>query len=369
MAAWADRLKRRPWVAHLLRAFARFNDRLGFQFGAAITYFSVLAVVPVLMLGFFISGFVLTISRPELLDPIATAIADALGSADPAARGRILSLIETALSNFTAIGVVGVLSALYSGAGWMANLRDGVRAQWRQHLGVPTSTGNFLIRTLLNLLELLGVVLAICVTFGLASLSTALADSVLNWLGIAHISGLAPVLRLLPVVFSIGAGWLLFVYLFTVLPEARKPFKIVRRGALLGAVGLAILQYLTSFLVARFSNSPAALLFGPIIALMIFFNLFSQLILLVAAWIATAGLERPVDDTVKIDETDAVPPVVSDSEVAPPGLITEAVAARSVRVGIRTGYLTGAATGAGLGAAVVLLLSAVGRHRGRAHEE
>ena len=37
------------WVAHLLRAVDRFSSRLGNQFAAAITYFSVLAIVPVLL--------------------------------------------------------------------------------------------------------------------------------------------------------------------------------------------------------------------------------------------------------------------------------------------------------------------------------
>lgn len=351
---------------------------MGAQFGAAITYFSILGVIPVLMLGFSIAGFVLTIARPDLLDPLATAIADALGSADPATRDRILSVIESALRTFTAIGIVGVVSALYSGAGWMANLRNAVRAQWRQNFDLRDTSGNVVTRTLLNLVELLGVVVAVVLTFVLTSLSAALTDDVLDWLGVGHIGWLSPVLRLIPVIVSIGAGWLLFLYLYAVLPETRVPWKIVRQGALIGAVGLAILQYLTSFLVARFSNSPAALIFGPVIALMLFFNFFARLILLVAAWIATANPETADEEVVEdhaageetADEADVdeLPPTGPRTDTATPGLVPEAVAARSVRVAIGTGYVTGAATGAGLGAALAILLSAVSRHRGRSNE-
>ena len=35
----AAKVQRNPVIAHLLRAAERFNDRLGNQFGAAITYF------------------------------------------------------------------------------------------------------------------------------------------------------------------------------------------------------------------------------------------------------------------------------------------------------------------------------------------
>ncbi len=370
MAAWVDRLKQRPWVAHLVRTFERFGSRMGSQFGAAITYFSILGVIPLLMLGFSIAGFVLTISRPELLDPLATEIANALGSTDPATRERILSIIQSALRTFTAIGIVGVFSALYSGAGWMSNLKNAVRAQWRPDFDWRDTSGNVVTRTLLNLVELLGVVVAVVLTFVLASLSTTLTDNVLGWLDVGHISWLSPVFRLIPVVFSIATGWLLFLYLYTVLPETREPWRIVRRGALIGAIGLAILQYMTSFLVARFSNSPAALIFGPVIALMLFFNLFARLILLVAAWIATARPETAPEDTAGAQEGEDLGELSSTGtqDVSAESLVPQSVAARSVRVAIGTGYLTGAATGAGFGAALAYLLSAITGQRRRSNE-
>ena len=55
MPDWLDRLKAKPWVAHLLRAVERFNNRLGTQFAAAITYFSVLALVPIMLFAFSIT--------------------------------------------------------------------------------------------------------------------------------------------------------------------------------------------------------------------------------------------------------------------------------------------------------------------------
>ena len=343
---------------------------MGSQFGAAITYFSILGVIPLLMLGFSIAGFVLTISRPDLLDPLATEIANALGSTDPATRERILAIIQNALRTFTAIGIVGLFSALYSGAGWMSNLKNAVRAQWRPDFDWRDTSGNIVTRTVVNLVELVGVVVAVVLTFVLASLSTNLTDNVLGWLDVGHISWLSPLFRLLPVAFSIATGWLLFLYLYTVLPETREPWRIVRRGALIGAIGLAILQYLTSFLVARFSNSPAALIFGPVIALMLFFNLFAQLILLVAAWIATARPETAAEDTVSEQEDEDLDegPSTGGQDESAAGLVPTSVAARSVRLAIGTGYLTGAATGAGLGVALAYLLSAITGRRRRSNE-
>ena len=87
---------------------------------------------------------------------------------------------------------------------------------------------NIVTRTLLNLVELLGVVVAVVLTFVLASLSATLTDNVLDWLDVGHIGWLSPVFRLLPVAVSIATGWLLFLYLYTV---CRRP---VSRGGLSG---------------------------------------------------------------------------------------------------------------------------------------
>ena len=60
-----ERIKAWLSVAHLLRAAERFNDRLGSQFGAAITYFH---SSPLILTDdvFAAAGFVLA-SNPDLL--------------------------------------------------------------------------------------------------------------------------------------------------------------------------------------------------------------------------------------------------------------------------------------------------------------
>lgn len=52
----AEKVQRQPVIAHLIRATERFNDRLGNQFGAAITYFSFLSMIPILMVSFAAKG-------------------------------------------------------------------------------------------------------------------------------------------------------------------------------------------------------------------------------------------------------------------------------------------------------------------------
>jgi membrane protein len=339
-------------VPHLVRTVERYVGRLGGEFAGGITYYSVLAVVPVLMFAFSAAGLVLTVTRPELLLPVADAVAAALGTADPAVRTQILGLVRGALSNWQGIGIVGLVTAVFAGAGWMGTLKNAVRAQWRPRFDVQGTGGNVVLLTLrtygVNLLQLVALLLAMLVTFALASLSTTSAGTLLGLLGPDGSGGWGSLLlRLVSVVLSIGTGFVLFLFLYTVLPETREPASTVRRGALAGAVGLALLQYLATFLVGLFSGNRAIAVFGSVIALMLFLNLFAQLILIVAAWIATAHHPAAPAPAPAVVLEPPAPSVQAESVQA--DVVATPLQAAEARSGLLAGLLTGAGLGAVLG--------------------
>ena len=366
MVAVPERIKRleqQPWIAHMIRAIQRYLSRLGSQFAAATAYFSVLAVVPVLMVAFSVTGLVLTVVQPGLLDDVTDVVADVLGKAEPATQTQIIGFVNSALSSFWTIGIIGLLVALYTGAKWMGHLKNAVRTQWRPSFDLRPEKINVVIKTLGNLVLLGGLLVGMGVMFGLASLSTSLANSLVAWLGLSDQAWIAPLLRITSVVVSIGAGWLIFMYLYTVLPETREPWSIVRRGALLGSLALVALQFVASYLISAFRGNAAAVIFGPVIVLMLFFNIFAQLVLFVAAWIATARHVAIPVDAQQEAVSSASPPESQQEQDEAAKVVPEAVAVRSVRAGMSAGYVTGAATGVGLGAALAYLISAGVRGR------
>ena len=125
---FADKIQRQPVIAHMIRAAERFNDRMGNQFGAAITYFSFLSMIPILMVSFAAAGFILA-SHPTLLQDIFSKIL--LNVSDPTLASTLKNTINTAVQQRTTVGLVGLGIALYSGINWMGNLREAVRAQSR----------------------------------------------------------------------------------------------------------------------------------------------------------------------------------------------------------------------------------------------
>ena len=69
-----DRLRTRyKWFDHVMRAQERYQHSKGDFFAAGITYFTVFALFPLIMVLFSIAGFVLS-HRPDLLDDIENRI-------------------------------------------------------------------------------------------------------------------------------------------------------------------------------------------------------------------------------------------------------------------------------------------------------
>ncbi len=123
----ARRFWRRPGVQHAWAAQNRFLDRLGIQFAAALTYFSFLALVPLLMLAFSVAGFVLA-NQPSLLTGLQNDIAQALPKS---LSDTVNQILATAVDARLTVGILGLAFAIYSGISWMGNLRSAIQAMWR----------------------------------------------------------------------------------------------------------------------------------------------------------------------------------------------------------------------------------------------
>jgi len=288
MVLRGKRIASRKAVKHLIRAITRYGDRLGSQFAGAMTYFSFLSLVPILMVAFAVGGIVLR-NNQELLTKLEDEVAKLLpaGLADP-----ITGLIDSVVANPLGIGITGLLIALYSGIGWMGNLRKATRAIWRPEFEEDRATvDNIVIATLKDLGSLVGLGVAIVASLGLSTFGSKFATQVLDWLGLGERQWLGPVITIITLLIAMAADVLIFLWVYTVLPgkELRSPFKARLRGSILAAIAFEILKYaLIVLLPGVATTSKTAAVFGPVIALLFFFNLVAQLVLFIAAWIATA---------------------------------------------------------------------------------
>jgi membrane protein len=270
----------RPWLDHLARAGEAFTERYGNHYAAAITYFSVLSLFPLLMIAFAVAGFVLA-GNDALLTEMKNGITDAV----PSGLGEtITDVVDEAIKSRGTVGIIGLLAALYSGLGWMSNLRDALTAQW----GLEHKQRPFLSTTIKDLLALLGLGLALAVSFGLSAVGSGLGSWLLDLVGLDDDAWALFLLRVGTIVLSLVANWLVFLWVLSRLPREKVGVRSAVRGAAAAAVGFELLKQVFAVYLASVSNSPSGQLFGPIIGLLVFANLVSRFLLFITAWTATA---------------------------------------------------------------------------------
>lgn len=360
MLEWWKQFSQRPFVAHLLRAVERFSVRGGVQLAAAITYFSVLSLVPILMLAFSVLGFTLTVFRPDSLGMIESWIHDQLQT-DSTLGKSLYELIAGALTNWASILGTGLLITMWVGSGWVGNLKRATRLLMRSDVDNPGKQVAMPLDVLANFGGLVGILVGVAATFASSAVATTLGDNVGQWLGVGGSFGWTALIRLVGAVVSLAIGAAGFRLLLGWFSPTYVPSHLAWVGAGIGSAGLLVLQALAAYLFGAFSRNLGAAVFGSTIVLMLFLNLFATLILYIAAWLATSEVPLPEPEP---EPVAIAPPEPVESR---PGelYVSSAVARRSLGIGLGTGYTIGAAAGLGLGA---LITSALRGLRGRPKE-
>ncbi|MBJ8338491.1 inner membrane protein YhjD [Antrihabitans sp. YC3-6] len=271
----------RPWLDHLIRAAGRFQQQRGDYYAAGITYFTVLALFPLLMVGFSAAGFVL-VGNPDLLDTVREKVTE---NVDGSMGDQLKSLIDQAIDSRTGVGVIGLLGALYAGLGWMANLRAALTEQWDQ----KHEPDNFVKTKIVDLGALVGLALALVVSLGLSAISSgAVGKRLLALVNLDEVPGVGIVLRVVSIALALLASWAVFVWVIARLPREPVTIKSAMRAALLAAVFFEIFKQIATFYLKSVLGSPAGAAFGPIIGIMVFSFFTARIILFATAWAATA---------------------------------------------------------------------------------
>lgn len=320
------RIQSRPWLDHLIQAGGRYQRQRGDYYAAGITYFTVLSLFPLLMIAFAVAGFVLS-GHPELFTELQNKIIEKI----PGSLGTQLNdLIDQAVRSRGTVGTLGLLVGVYTGLGWMANLRAALTEQWEQ----KSLKDNWFITKLSDLGALIGLGLAFVVSISLSTLaSSTLGARLLIALRLSELPGARLILVLISILLGFLASWAVFVWVIARLPREPVTLRSAARAAALAAVVFEIFKYVASFYLQMVLTSPAGAVFGSIIGLMVFSYTTYRILLFATAWAATALENEP------------------EAEIPPPGaaVIKPRMSAPRFAMGTGAAYF-----GAGALAALVL---------------
>ena len=266
-------------MRRLVRTATRYRDRDGNHHAAALTFFTLLALVPLVMLAVSVAGFVLAADAVVLAQFDALiAVALPAGAAD-----AVASVVRTVVAERSSLGVLALAVALFSGWSWISHVRDSVTAMLDQ----PRARGRLLRTVLSDMVTLLGIGVALVLSFASAALTGRIGSRVLDWVGLSGTLGARLLLTVGSLALGLLANWVVVAWCLAKLPRDRRPVREVLGAAAVGAVGLAVLQQLGGLFLTLLGRSPAVATLGAIVGLLLFVYVLLRWLLVVTVWSAT----------------------------------------------------------------------------------
>ncbi|WP_029145156.1 YihY/virulence factor BrkB family protein [Microbacterium luticocti] len=274
-----------------VRAFLHYTEHGGPRLADAITYRALFSVFAAVLLGFSVAAAWLA-GDPDAMHRLTTTV-DAVIPGLVGSGGLVDPAAITAPAGLTIAGVVGAAGLVGAALGAIASTRAALRT-----IADQTGDDGFFLWVLLRNLGLavaiaLGIVASAAATFFV----TVLAGLVRDWVGpaataLVHTLTYAGTVL---VVFVLDAG--IVALLFVVLSGLRAPAGAIIPGAVIGGVGLTVLQQLSSLFVRGATSNPLLASFAALIALLLWMNLSAQVLLVACSYIVVRVRER--DDRVR----------------------------------------------------------------------
>ena len=295
---WATIQRQHPGIKHVVDAYALLTRNNGNQYAAAITYFSFLALFPLLLLAVSVVGFVLY-NDPGLQRSLFSHITDAI----PGSFGQtIKASVQSSIDHRTSVGIVGIAGLLLTGLGWISNLRQALDAVW----GRKPPKKNFVMSRVSNLLVLSGLGLGIVVSLGLTVVGTTLTRQIISTVGLDSLPGSTVLLKVVGIAVAALADIVIFWWLLIKIPQAVVERKVAFKGCLMASVGFEILKIVGTYTIAHASQSKTAGPFASVLAILVWVQLVARFQLFCCAWIATVTAEGRTVNSIPIIEPEAM---------------------------------------------------------------
>lgn len=281
--AWALRLK-------VVRAFLLYSERRGPMLADSVTYRALFSVFAALLLGFS-AGTIWLADNPDAWNAIVAAIDSAIpGLVGPNGIVTDPAAIEPPIS-LSIAGLVSLVALIGAAFGAIDSLRTAVRSI----AGTVMDDMFFVWVILRNLVLAVGIAAAFIAAAAVTFVARLGIHVVAGILGLPQDSdGAVWGVQIASLVVVYALDVLLIFGVFALLSGQRAKARTVWAGALLGGCGLLVLQELSSLFVGGATSNPLLASFASLLALLIWMNLSTQVILIACAYITT-GVEEEHD--------------------------------------------------------------------------
>ena len=273
------------------------------RMAAALAYYTVFSLPPLLFLIITIAGVVLGQEAAE--GQVKEQVSSLVG---PEAAGQVQTMIENAserTSGGTLATLIGIVALVFGATGVFAQLQDALNRAWEVEPD-PEVGGlkNFIFKRVLSLGMILGIGFLLLVSLALSALLTGAGNAIGSLLG----GGASEVLlQVINFVISFVVIALLFAAIYKVMPDA----EIAWRDVWAGAAGTAFLFVVGKFLIGLYlGNTDAGSAYGAAgsLAIILLWVYYAAMIILFGAEFTQAWAQRygkgikPDEDAVRVVE-------------------------------------------------------------------
>ncbi|MEI5035605.1 YihY/virulence factor BrkB family protein [Streptomyces sp. S1A(2023)] len=265
---------------HVWRSYERLDRVHWARLAAAITFISFLALFPLIAVGAAVAAALLS---DQQVDTVKDKIADQVpGISDQLG-------IDGLIANAGTVGLVAGALLLFTGVGWVGSMRECLRAVWELD---DVQEANPVVAKVKDAVLLVGLGGAALATLAVSTIGSTAVGWTADLIGIPEDGAGGVLLRVAALAVAVIAGFLLLLYLLTLLPGVEPPRRRLVVAALLGAVGFELLKLLLGSYMREVAGKSMYGAFGVPIALLLWINFTAKLLLFCAAWTATGQQGR-----------------------------------------------------------------------------
>jgi membrane protein len=256
----------------LLKAtFFEWLDDQAPMLGAALAYYTVFSLAPLLIITIAIAGLVFgaEAAQGQIFDQLRGLLGDASGKA----MEEIVQSASAEPKTGVVATVIGLVTLLFGASGVFGQLQASLNIIW----GVQPKPGRGILGIIRDRILSFGFILVVGFLLLVSLLLTAAIAFVGKQFG-AMVSGMEALIQLLNAILSLAVITLLFAMMFKILPDANIAWRDVWIGAFITALLFTIGKFALGFYLGRSGVASSYGAAGSLIVLLLWVYYSSQIV-------------------------------------------------------------------------------------------
>ncbi len=287
-----------------MRVWRHFLIENGFLLAAGVSYVALFACFAAIYVAFAITGLWLGGSEQavdgliNLINSyIPGLISDTGGGLATTEQVKAIATQNAGVLGWT--GIIALATLIWTAIDWVTYSRRAVRVLF----AIPPDRRSYFLLKARDFVAALIFGAALIVGFALSSIGSLTLTwlfSLLGWSNAGTLTEISVKVGSIFVGFIITSAAL--TALFRFLTGTKLPWRRILPGAMLGGLGISVLQLGAGLLLSYTPSNPLLATFAVFIGMLLWFRLMGIVMLVAAAWIAVAAKDR---DVVLLPQTEA----------------------------------------------------------------